>query len=233
MKKKTIEMLFLVFILNVVPVQAVDITFTIDGIIQDGDEYSNVYVYDTPPGHTNVDMTGGQVDSLFAYDESTTNIGGGIVSSLYAYESCNINAYGGFIYSIGASNESKVYVNEGANIISLGIGDSGIAQMNDGLVNHMGVGNSGIVNLFGGHISDFLGASDYGIINVYGYGLNKFSVGGTYGNGFVSGEWESCVIFNIDFYGSDTYSHVILHEIPEPSMMVLSVLGILCLKKRK
>jgi len=52
----------------------VDITFTEDGVIQDGDDYDDVFVYgDT----TTVNMTGGEVAIFRAYNQSTINITGG------------------------------------------------------------------------------------------------------------------------------------------------------------
>ena len=81
-------------------------------------------------------------------------------------------------------------------------------------------------------VTDDLAAGESALINVYGYNLGKSAAGGEFGNGFVWGEWQSGVAFNFDFYGTDTHSHVILHEIPEPATILLLGFGGLLLRKR-
>lgn len=60
--------------------QAADITFTHDANVQAGDSWSNVSIYDTPPAHTTVNMTGGLVtDVLRVCNASTFNMSAGQV----------------------------------------------------------------------------------------------------------------------------------------------------------
>src|SRR4030042_6509914 len=68
-----------------VRVYATTIAFYSDGVIKKGETYDKVDVYDTPPAHTTVDMTGGQVNrpGMFTYDATTVNISGGLVAFLH------------------------------------------------------------------------------------------------------------------------------------------------------
>jgi len=84
-----------------------------------------------------------------------------------------------------------------------------------------------------GLVSDYLTAGDSGIINVYRYDLDKSATGGHYGFGFVSGEWANRTLLNIDLSGPNTYSRIILHEIPEPGTLILLGLGSLILRIKR
>ena len=77
-----------------------------------------------------------------------------------------------------------------------------------------------------GTIFDEISAWHLSVINIYGYDLFKSDSGGNNGVGWVSGYWMDDVAFNIDFYGSETYSHIVL--IPEP--LTIWLLGLGCLR---
>jgi len=203
----------------------IDWDFYEDGTIDPGDEYWNVGVYDTPPDHTTVDMTGGLVDSMGAYDESTVNMTGGTVNTLRSANLSTVNVSGGSVYSLKAWDTGTVRVWGNADVFALSALDSGVVNMWEGQADHVGAGEFGTVNLSGGLVTDYLGASGSGLINIYGYDLEKFSSGGKYGDGFVSGVWQDDITFNFDFYGSGTYSRVAL--IPEPCTLCLLGLGAL------
>ena len=57
------------------PSALADIYFYSDGVIEDGDVYSeDIGIYDTPPSHTTVNMTGGLVEKrIYTHDESILN----------------------------------------------------------------------------------------------------------------------------------------------------------------
>jgi len=79
-------------------VQAIDVDFYSDATIDDGDVYTNVFVYDTPPDNTTVDMYGGSVAGFLTYDSSTVNIYGGEVwFGLATLNLSTINIYGGSV----------------------------------------------------------------------------------------------------------------------------------------
>jgi len=209
---------------------AIDWDFYEDGTIGPGDEYWNVGVYDTPPDHTTINMLGGIVDSIGAYDESTVNISGGYVSTIGAFDFSSVNVFGGSVYSLAAYETGIVNVSDSADVFSLLAREYGVVNMSGGTVDHIDAFEFGTVNLSGGLVYDGLWAGDSGIINIYGYDLEKFSSGGKYGDGFVSGVWQNDVAFNLDFYGSGTYSRVAL--IPEPTTLALVMAGVLFLRKR-
>jgi hypothetical protein len=237
-----------VLMIGVCNVQAaIDWDFYEDGTIDPCDEYANVRVFDTPPDHTTVDMTGGSayniltydfstlnvtggVTEIGAFDESTINIGGGTIYGLGALNSSNVNVFGGSVYSLSAHDTGIVNVWDDADVDALSALESGVVNMWDGQADHVGAGEFGTVNLSGGLVTDYLGASGSGVINIYGYDLEKFASGGKYGDGFVSGVWQDDVAFNFDFYGSGTYSRVAL--IPEPSTLAIVMAGVLLLRKR-
>jgi hypothetical protein len=229
---------------------AIDWDFYDDGTIQEGDEYANVRLFDTPPDHTTVDMTGGSAYNIltydsstlnvsggqtevFAYNQSTINVNGGTIYTLEGYDSTNVNIYEGSTNHVNANNTSTINIFYYAELYTLDALDQGIVNMSGGTVDRLGSGGFGTVNLSGGIVSENLVAWDSGIINVFGYDLGKIETGGAFGNGFVWGKWEGEIPFSFDFYGSDTHSHIILHEIPEPSMLALIMAGVLFLRKKQ
>lgn len=200
-----------------------------DAVIQDGNEFNVVSVYDTPPDYTTVDMLGGLVDTLDAYDESTINISGGTVNTLNSYESSTVNTFGGSIYGLYAYDTSMVDVRDNAHVDILRARGYSVVDVSGGTLDLISASLFGTVSLSGGLISDYLAAADSGIINVYGYNLSKVASGGGYGYGFVEGQWDDGTIFTIDFGGPDTYSRVML--IPEPSTLLLIITGTLFVRK--
>jgi hypothetical protein len=198
-----------------------------DANIVAGDQFSNVRIFDTPPDHTTVDMKGGSIDTLFTYDESTFNLSGGYVSSLWAYASSFVNASGGWLYGLYAYDTTSVELHTSADIaIFLSHGHS-LGDVRGGTLDVVSASEFGTVNLYGGVVSDYLAAADSGAINVYGYNLVKHSSGGVYGHGYLTGQWADSAPFEIDLSGSDTYSRLFLHEIPEPATLLLMLAGAL------
>ncbi len=257
MKKKSIKTIYGLAILAVIMlfmatnVQALtDWDIYSDAIIVEGDEYSNVSIYDTPPDRTTVSMFGGWVSNLQSYDssifnmfggtaeacandQSTFNIAGGKIYTLNLYDSSSVNVFGGSVYGLSAYDTGTVNVWGNANLFALFAHDSGVINMTGGVTKSIAVGEFGTVNLLGGLVSDKLWAGDSSIINLYGYDLAKFPTGGHYGFGFVIGEWPDMTAFNIDLSGPDTYSRVILYEIPEPATALLIAIGTLFLRKHR
>jgi hypothetical protein len=251
-RKKTLTFALAVLLVAGSQTQAVlkDKVFTSDGIISEGDWYANVYIYDTPPHRTTVSMFGGRVSliqsydsSIFnmtggiteacAYNQSNINVVGGTIFTLNSYDYSNVNVFGGQVNGITAYDTSTINVLDNANLFALFASDSGVINMTGGVTMSIAVGKFGTVNLLGGLVSDTLWAGDSGIINIYGYGLAKFPTDGHYDFGFVSGEWSDRTAFNIDLSGADTYSHIVLYNIPEPTTVLLIAIGGVCLRKRR
>jgi len=228
----------------------VDIIFTSDAVITEGDEYARVWVYDTPPERTTVSMFGGTAYTIFtynastlnmfggmthvfAYDESTINVGGGDIPTLCAHDSISVNVFGGSVYGLYAYDTGNVNVCENAYVDILRTRGYSVATVSGGTLDLISASQFGTVNLLGGLVSDYLAAGDSGIINIYGYYLDKSATGGHHGFGFVSGQWPDRTTFNIDLSGSATYSRIILHEIPEPATVLLIGIGSIALRRRR
>lgn len=223
--KKIITILVVILLVSAANVKAVGHKdFYSDGVIQHGDEYWNVGVYDTPSDHTIVDMTGGIVDSFGTFDESTINVSGGYVSSINAYDYSTINISGGAVYGLEAWENSSVNFSDGADVFAPRVRGSGTINMSGGIVDHIGAIESGNLNLYGGIVSDGLLARDLSVVNIFGYDLVKTDIGGKYAFGLVSGYWNDSTPFNINLNGSDTYSRVML--IPEPSTLLLFLISV-------
>jgi len=98
MKTKIITMVAMLMLLLASQVQAIDVDFYSDATIGSGDVYDWVYVYDTPPDYTIVDMYDGSVFVFVTYDSSTVNIYGGELEwGIVAYELSTVNIYDGTI----------------------------------------------------------------------------------------------------------------------------------------
>lgn len=207
-----------------------DKDFYSDGVIEDGDEYWNVGVYDTPPEHTTVDMTGGWVDSMATFDESTVNISGGEVWSIYAAEYSTVNVLGGSVLGLESWDNSLVHILNGAEVDGSRVRGSGTLNMTGGTVDHLGAIESGTINLYGGTILDRLYVTDPGTVYVFGYDLVKTPSGGTYGYGQVYGFWSNGLGFLINLNGEDTYTRVNL--IPEPGTLLLFGVASLFVRRR-
>ena len=192
------------------------IAFHEDGVIQDGDEYSDVYVYDD----ATVDMTGGVVTvQLGAYDSSTVNISGGVLNGVFT----SIESVASTLNLSGSMQADGVE-----------IWGSGTLNMFGGTVGSVEVHN--IANLYGGVISDYLLATS--TVNIYGYGFEYDPLAGNYQGGQLTGFWLDDTPFSIDLYYDDTpggpiidtWPHIVL--IPEPATVVLLALGGIMLRKR-
>jgi len=193
------------------------------GQIVAGEVWNMVNIYNDD---TVVDMSGGMCDQIWTYHLSTLNITGG-QAQVWAQDHSVINISDGTI-----SNSAYAYLNSTINYSgsafghNLGAFDSGKVYMTGGTIENIGSSDLGIVNLYGGTISDSLFASGSAVINMFGYDLVKSYSGGNYDNGWVSGFWSDDIAFNIDLYGSETYSHINL--IPEP--FTIWLLGLGCLR---
>ena len=207
----------------------VDKIFTEDGVIQDGDEYRYVDIYDTPPGRTTVSMLGGSVNGLIAYDSSVLNFTGGTISILYAHDFSTINVSGGYIHTPFAWDYSTINISGTFNAVEVSTTGEGIVNVIGGTMKSVAVWG-GVVNLYGGTITDTVHDVG-GWVNVFGHDLEKSSTGGKYGYGYVSGFWNDKTAFTIDLYGQGTYSHINL--IPEPGSLVLFALGTLLIKRKQ
>jgi hypothetical protein len=206
--------------------------FYSDGNIMAGDNWPSASIYDTPPNHTTVNMSGGQVTSISTYDTSILNITGGILNNLYSFEFSTANISGndsGSRLDIQAGDNS--IVNFSGTIYSSYIYAVNSATINitGGTIGDLNAYNSGVINIYAGNISNAW-AQDSAYINIYGQELIKIATEGAFGHGFVHGHYNNGTTFYFDLMSSETYSHVNL--IPEPVTILLLGAGGLFLRKK-
>jgi hypothetical protein len=195
-----------------VRVYATTIAFYSDGIIQKGETYDKVDVYDTPPFHTTVDMTGGHVydPGMFTYNSSTANILGGTVEALNAYGSSTVNIGGGGVgghgESLRAHDSSTINISGG--LIGLDLSSSQVVlydssvmniEMSDGFIGALIYAlDSSSVSIYKGsvghlHIEDASSVNIYGgeIGDRWGFFIKPSASAKIYGSGFIyDPEWR-------------------------------------------
>jgi hypothetical protein len=162
--------------------QAADITFTSDANIQTGDLWSNVSIYDSPPAHTTVNMTGGLVnDILRVCNASTFNMSAGQVvgGALWANDQSKVNIFGNSVVG-GLSVYSNATVNFSGNasVAGASTGNSGILNVYGGIINQFTGYNSSVVNVYGGIIGTTnldVGAFDTSVFTIYGGVIDHLS----------------------------------------------------------
>ncbi len=231
MKTKVITILAAVMLIPVSQVQAVLDIYS-DAVIQEGDYYDMVVnVYDTPPDHTTVDMTGGFVHNLRPYDSSIINMTGGEIRTLDAFNSSTANISGGDVRSVFTWDHATTNLYDGGAVFSLGAGISGTINMMGGTTEYLHAGGSCTFNLYGGAVTDSLNAWDFATVNIYGYGFDYDPSAGNYNGGQLTGLWFDDTTFTIDLYDPVTYDHINL--VPEPSSLILFALGALLLRRKK
>jgi len=167
-----------------------DIDFTSNGVVQDGDDYDDVFIH----GATVVEVTGGTIGKLWSRNKSTVNISGGRITYAQSHEQSTINISGGTV------TEPSIW----------DIG--GTINVSGGACWNVTVG-TGKLNLFGGQITG-MGISvpaPGGAVHVYGYGFEYYPFPGM-SDGRLKGLWRDGTPFSIDFQ-RDAYRAVVLHEI--------------------
>jgi hypothetical protein len=203
--------------------------FYSSGHILPGEEWTTVDIYND---NTIVNMLGGFVDQMQTFDSSMVNIAGGQIYSLYTRESSAANIFGGSVGGVMTWDHATTNLYEGGTVFSLGArGQSGVVNMTGGNVEYLGAIESGILNLYGGLVTNSLGAWDFSVVNIYGYGFDYDPYAGSKDGGQLTGFWLDDTAFSIDLYGLGTYSHINL--IPEPSSLILFALGALLIKRKR
>jgi len=207
MKRNKHYLLFIVFSIGgLVRADWQDVWFNSDATITDGQQYVRVFAN----GTTNLNITGGQIGSLFCGDNTKTKVSGGTFrSSYYSYHPENNDGDNLFLApskNVVISSSAVVDI-LGGDLETVSCSDSGIANIFNGqfdvdftdnsTINIFGGEitirstlpyfppssiNSSIINLYGGAIARSVQLLDKDQMNVYGYGFNYDPQGGDYGN---------------------------------------------------
>ena len=77
-------------------------------------------------------------------------------------------------------------------------------------------------------------------VNIYGYNFDYDPLAGDHEGGQLTGFWQGDVPFSIDMVYDDpmgaqtidTWSHITLHDIPEPATISLLILGTLLIRRK-
>ena len=132
-----------------------DITFTENGVIRDGDKYVRVFVHGTSPAPTTIEMTGGEIGTLFIHDHSVVNITGGIFDRdfylfhpenrdcddlflcpggfcVYVYDHSTVNVSGGLVDGIKCEDWGTVNISGGN--FNVAFSDHATVYITDGRV---------------------------------------------------------------------------------------------------
>jgi hypothetical protein len=167
------------------------ISFSRDGVIQDGDSYDGVFVYGN---NTTVEIKGGSIGKLLSYDRSTVNISGGHITNAQSYEKSTINISGGTVRVPNTGDAGSTINISGGTFWNIEAG-------------------SGQLNLSGGYIAGLgiIAATGDGEVNIYGYGFEFNPMPGP-NDGRLTGFWQDGTPFSIDFRPG-SYQLVTLHEI--------------------
>lgn len=160
---------------------ATTIAFYSDGVIRAGDEYDRVDVYDTPPFHTTVDMTGGAIGrrgyldtGVFSYDSSTVNMTGGYAYHLYTHDSSTVNISGGAVEDVYLMFETIVAAYDSSVI---NVYDGGLIAGAPNLA-FFELFDSSELNVYGGAVGPSIFARNSASLNVYGGMLYNLVISG-------------------------------------------------------
>jgi len=167
------------------------ISFSREGVIQDGDSYEGVFVYGN---NTTVEVKGGSIGKLLSYDRSTVNVSGGLVTYAQSYEQSTINITGGIVRVLRIWDAGSTINVTGGTFWNVEAG-SGEFNMSGGQIAGMGI----------------LAAAGDGAVNIYGYGFVYQPMPGQ-NDGRLTGFWQDGTPFSIDFRPG-AYQLVTLHEI--------------------
>jgi hypothetical protein len=205
-------------------------TFNSDGNIMPNEQWNAVSIYDTSPAHTTVNMSGGNVLSIFTYDASTLNMTGGSIDHFNSYEYSKVNITGGLFDGLTAREHSIVTFSGNSEALNVHSLNDSTININGGTIRWLDADNDGIINIYGGNLTE-VWTNENAIINIFGHhDLIKYSSGGMNGYGFVQGYYNNLSWFRFDFSSAETYSHVNL--IPEPTAILLLGAGGLFLRKK-
>ena len=143
------------------------------------------------------------------------------------WNDANVTMTGGNVERLECYDYSHLILKNGSISSWLHGNNNSIIEMEGGYSDHVVLGDSSIMHLSGGEwpAPTYITAFDDTVLHIYGYG---FYYAGQYLNGY----WVDDTSFNIWLRGTETVSHVVLHEIPEPATFFFLGVGYFLIKKR-
>ena len=129
---------------------------------------------------------------------------------------------GGYIGALQCFDTSLVNVYDVSDIGLLRPNDSSAAIVYGGDINVIFTLGSSDTHIYSGSINE-IDATDLSAVNLYTTDYELDPIGGTFGDGLLTGTWLYGGNFSIDLRSEDTINH--LNFVPEPSTMSLFMIG--------
>jgi hypothetical protein len=106
MKTKIITILAATLLAGIYPAQADTVWFTGHHEILDGDAYGEIYIYND----VTVDILGGDIYKLEAFDFTLTDWYDGVMTELFTHNESIVNIYGGGLSRLQAAENSVINI---------------------------------------------------------------------------------------------------------------------------
>ena len=158
-------------------------------------------------------------------------------ASISAYDQSTVIYNGGSLGTIECTNHSNLTVNGG--VCRITASEYATVNITDGIINEITTNIWQEANcqfyLTGGTFTGTVLLTSNSQMHIYGYGFaydpnGIINIKGLDQRvGTLSGVWQNSTPFEINFcysLGASSYSHVVLHEIPEPSTILLLAFGL-------
>jgi hypothetical protein len=129
-----------------------------------GGYVNTLYAYDS----STMDISGGSVSNPDAWNSSTANISGGSVNNLRAWNSSAVNITGGTVYYLTAYNSNTVDISGGSIDYILQVMHNSLVSISGGSVTYINAIDSSVVNISGGSVNSYLYAYEYSVVNISG-----------------------------------------------------------------
>lgn len=154
--------------------------------------------------------TGDNYVSVEAHDLAHGTVLGGLISNrLQYYDSSSGDIYSGDVNALYVQDNATANVYSGSYINT-----------------YIGTYGDGILNVFGGRMPDrWLTSTDSSVVNLYVRNYTWQPGAGQWGDGRITGTWQDTTSFLVDLEGAQTFSHIVFHNVPEPSSILLCIAG--------
>ena len=230
MRTKTVVAVVLVGVSFALSTPALADLVTENLLIESGDVYSSAHVlsvYDAPPDHTTVTMTGGDVHTLAMYDSSVLDLSGGYAEFIVPRDTASVDMSNGRTYNIRAYNSSSVSLSGGSvgyldaydsSVLDLSGGyadyivphETASVDMSNGETYNIRAYNSSSVSFSGGSVR-YLAAYDSSVIDITGgavvhlsaYDSSTINIYGQdlfLGDTYVEGLWLDGTAFRMELF---------------------------------
>jgi len=165
--------------------------------------------YLTMLNDASADITGGWISEFYMLNDTTADITGGEIGQLLCYDTSEV-----FVYEPSVIDLIKPF-------------ESATVDIYGGTITTVLAEDSSHTSIYSASIAE-IGARDLSTVNLYTASYEVDPIGGTFGNGLLIGTWLYGGSFSIDLVAEETINH--LNFIPEPSTMILFVMGGLILR---